>query len=155
MFFHSKPVETVATPQTDVDPVEQPVPLSELERDLPAPGVGWAAHLSDRGVQVVLDDLGRAAVARRDARLLFAESREAAALKARMLEAAERAAVEADQQFRAQLGVGVPASALNGVSYAEAVQSMELDSVPYRPRASVVEDLLDNSGMTFHSLAEE
>ena len=52
--FHSKPVETVATPQTGADPVEQPVPLSELERDLSAPGVGWAAHLSDRGVQVCL-----------------------------------------------------------------------------------------------------
>ena len=45
----------------------------------------------------------------------------------------EQAAVEADQLRRAQLGVGVPASAIpHGMTYGEAVQSMELDTVPYR-----------------------
>ena len=33
---------------------------------------------------------------------------------------------------------------LHGMTYGEAVQSMELDTVPYRRRASVVEDLLSN-----------
>jgi hypothetical protein len=51
------------------------VPLSVLELDLPAPGDGWAAHLAHRGVEIVLDDIGRAAVARSDARMLFAERR--------------------------------------------------------------------------------
>ena len=53
---------------------------------------------------------------------------------------------------RASLGVGVPASAIPpGLSYAEAVASAELNAQTYRPRASVVADALDNSGMTFHS----
>ena len=40
----------------------------------------------------------------------------------------------------------------HGMTYGQAVASAELDSVGYRPRASVVADALDNSGMTFHPI---
>jgi hypothetical protein len=40
------------------------------------------------------------------------------------------------------------------MSYAAAVASAELDGQTFRPRASVVEDLFDNSGgLVFHSYA--
>jgi hypothetical protein len=55
---------------------EQVVLLVELERDLGAPAAGWVAELGRRGVDVVEDDLGRAAVDRAVARALFAEARE-------------------------------------------------------------------------------
>ena len=110
-----------------------------------------------RGVVIVLDDLGRAAVARDGARRLFTERREAEAHARAHAAAVEQAAVEADRPRRASLGHGVPAAALNGMSYAEAVQSMELDAVPYRRRTSVVEDLLSNdrSSLTFHPIQHD
>jgi hypothetical protein len=41
----------------------------------------------------------------------------------------------------------------DGMTYAEAARSAELDSQTYRPgRRSLVEDLLDNSGITFHPI---
>ena len=60
-----------------------------------------------------------------------------------------------DQQWRAQLGHGVPPSAIpNGSSPAEALFAAELDSQVYLPRrASVAEDLLSNGGLTFHPLS--
>lgn len=163
--FH-KPVETVPTPQPDVaEPAAPPsvaqlplIPLSELELDLPAPGEGWAAHLAHRGVEIVLDDIGRASVRRSDARLLFTERREQDE-KARVHAAAvELRAVEADRLRRAQLGQGVPASAIPaGLTMAEAFRDAEIAAMGgFRPgRSSLIEDALDNSGMTFHSLAED
>ena len=74
----------------------QHVPLTELERDLPAPAVGWAAELGRRGVAVVLDDLGRAAVDRATARALFAERREQEEAASRRREELERRVVAAD-----------------------------------------------------------
>jgi hypothetical protein len=56
-------------------PSGEPVPLSVLELDLPAPTIGWAAGLAERGIEVVLDDLGRLAVSRANARRLFEEKR--------------------------------------------------------------------------------
>ena len=66
----------------------------------------------------------------------------------------ERRAVEADQLWRAQLGVGVPASAFSGFeTYGQAIASAELDAQAYRPRASVAEDLLSNDGaITYHPI---
>ena len=52
-------------------------------------------------------------------------------------------------------GTGVSAAALNGMSYAEAAQQAEAASAAWRPRASVVEDLLDNGGLTFHPIRSE
>jgi hypothetical protein len=132
-----------------------PVPLSELERDLPTPGEGWAAHLAARGVEIVLDDLGRASISRDAARQLFVERRESEAKAREHAAVVERRAIEQDRAWRASLGVGVPASALPaGRTYAAAALSAELDGQAYRPRATVVEDLLSNDGsLTFHSFA--
>jgi hypothetical protein len=141
----------VRTPEYEVDPPEL-IPLSVVALDLlPAPA-DWSAFLADRGIEIVLDDIGRAAITRADARRLFDERREAQAKAREMRAAAEKRAVEQDQQFRAQLGTGIPASVLSGMSYAEAMHAAELDSQQYRPRASVIADALDNSGMTFHPI---
>jgi hypothetical protein len=52
--------------------MDELIPLSVLELDLEPPSVGgWRPYLADRGVAVVEDDLGRASVARSDARRWF------------------------------------------------------------------------------------
>jgi hypothetical protein len=136
---------------------EPPIPLSVLSLDLDEPPCGWVAYLNNVGVEIAEDSIGRSAVSSADANMLIAEHRAAEAVKAEMRAAAEKRAIEADQQFRAQLGAGVPASAIPaGMTYAEAVLSAELDSQSYRPRrASVVEDLLSNDGITFHPIQHE
>jgi hypothetical protein len=129
------------------------IPLSVLALDLPAPAE-WSAYLADRVVQIVLDDLRGASISRTDARRLFTERREAEARSREMTAELERA-IEQDWRFRAQLGHGVPASAIpHGMTYGQAVASAGVDGQAYRPRASVVKDLLSNDGsLTFHSLA--
>jgi hypothetical protein len=121
----------------------EPVPLSELERDLPAPAAGWAAELAGRGVAVVLDDLGRAALDRATARALFAEYRESEARKARVRAEIERRAVEADQRFRASLPAGIPAGAVpEGISAGQLM--MLSDPMPGPRRQSVLEHALQH-----------
>ena len=82
------------------------------------------------------------------ARMLIAEKRDREARDAGACGWVERQAIEADQRFRASLGVGLPASALpHGMtSTAEAIASHELDRQQYRPRASMVETYFRNSG---------
>jgi hypothetical protein len=151
--FRSPVAADPPTP-VDVEPPAELVPLSHLQLDLPAPGEGWPVHLAHRGVEITLDDLGRASIARADARRLFSERREAEARSRERAADLERQMVERDRQFRASLGRGIPADAIpHGMTYAEAVVSAELDSQVYRPKASVIADALDNGGMTFHSLA--
>jgi hypothetical protein len=82
-----------------------PVPLSVLELDLPAPAEGWHVYLAGRGVEVTLDDIGRAAISRADARQVFDERREAEARRREKAAELERQAVVRDQQRRAQIGV--------------------------------------------------
>jgi hypothetical protein len=133
------------------------IPLVELELSLLAPVEGWAAHLAGRSIAITTDDIGRPAIARTAARQLLTEQREHEARKREMLAAADQQAEEYDRAWRAQLGFGVPAGMVPvGMSPAEALFAAELDSHAYLPRrASVAEDLLDNSGgLTFHSLAE-
>jgi hypothetical protein len=36
--------------------------LSELQLDLDESSTGWASHLADRGIEIVLDDLGRTSI---------------------------------------------------------------------------------------------
>jgi hypothetical protein len=43
---------------------------------LAVPVEGWTAYLHERNIPVVVDDLGREAIARSDARQLLAEKRE-------------------------------------------------------------------------------
>jgi hypothetical protein len=151
MFSKAAPV---VEPAPDVMHDASPVPLSVLSLDLPAPAEGWQVYLNGRGVEIVVDDLGRPSIAREDAKQLFDEHRESEARKAEMRAAAEKRAVEADQRWRASLPSGVPAGALPpGMSYAEAVHQASLDSLTYQPRrTSVVEDLLSNDGITFHPI---
>jgi hypothetical protein len=137
---------------------EPPVPLSVLSLDLAPPPIGWVAYLNNIGVEIVEDSIGRSAVSSADARLLISEHRRAEEVKAEMRARQEREAIEADRQFRARLGRGIPASVIPaGSTYVAAVQSAELDAVGYRPRrTSVAEVLLSNSPgeVVFHSLAE-
>ena len=98
--------------------LKQLVPLSVLELDLPAPGEGWAAYLADRDISITIDDIGRASVARSDARRLFDEKRESEARAREHAAVVERQAIEADQRLRASLGVGLPAAAIpHGMTY--------------------------------------
>lgn len=115
--FH-KPVDTELS-QKRIDPeMGQLVPLSHLQLDLEPPAEGWTVYLEGRGVAVMHDDLGRVAIARSDAKQLFTEQAENEARKAQLRAAAEQRAVEQDQQWRAQLGTGISAAALGGMSMA-------------------------------------
>jgi hypothetical protein len=135
-------------------PTSEVMPISHLALDLPTPELGWPAYLSSRDIAIVEDGIGRSAISRVDAKQLFDEHRDNDARKAELRAAAEQRAIEADRVFRAQLGVGVPASLIPaGMTYAAAALSAELDGQTYRPRASVVEDLLDNGGgLVFHPI---
>jgi hypothetical protein len=132
----------VAEPTHDVVAADL-VPLSVLELDLAAPSVGgWTAYLAGRGIAVVLDDIGRSAVTRADARRLITERRESAA---RQHEAAERQAIELDQRWRAQLPGGVPASLIpEGVRPAAAMLQAAHDARPRR--LTPLQEALSNSG---------
>jgi hypothetical protein len=155
MFKTTIPASEPAPAEVGTAVPTEPVPLSVLELDLPAPTTGWLIELDRRGVDVVVDDIGRDSISKADARQLIAEHRDNEARKARMRAESEKRAIEADQRFRASLGVGVPASAIpHGMTYGQAIASAELDSQAYRRRASVVEDLLSNDGsLTFHSFS--
>jgi hypothetical protein len=145
-----------ADPPTHVDVVssEELIPLSVLALDLPAPGEGWAAHLAHRGVEIVLDDIGRAAVARGDARRLFTEQREAEAANRERAAAMERAAVEQDRQWRAQLPGGVPWYQIpDGVLPVVAMTQADRDAQPRR--RSLLEESLSGSAMTFHPIVPD
>ena len=129
------------------------VVLSHLQLDIEQPPEGWNVFLAGRGIEVVEDDLARPAIARADARRLFAEQRELAQRRTEALRRADEAAIEFDRQFRASIGAGIPASAIPaGATYAEAMLAAEFDSRTYQPRrTSMAEDLFDNSGgLVFH-----
>ena len=145
--FRAAPDSEVAT----MVATSEPIPLSILSLDLPVPAEGWALFLGKRGISIVPDSLGRDSIGHDAARRLLDEKREAE-LRARALrDLAEQEAVERDQQRRASLGQGVKVP--DGMSYAEAVMQAELDAQTYRPgRRSLVEDLLDNSGITYHPI---
>ena len=146
---------TLPSPLADADVLatpEPPVPLSHLALDLNVPSEGWALFLGKRAIAIIPDSLGRDSIGHDAARRLLDEKREAE-LRARALRVlAEQEAVERDQQRRASLGQGVKVP--DGLSYAEAIHQAELDSQTYRPRASVVADVLDNNagGYVFHPI---
>jgi hypothetical protein len=144
----------VADPTTDVvrtmDPAEL-IPLSVLALDLPAPAE-WSAFLADRGIEIVLDDLGRSAVTKADARQLFTEQREPEVRRREKAAELERQAIEADQLQRAQIWKGLPWHMIpDGVSPAQAMVAAEKDAKPRR--RSVLQDALSNLGTVFHPIA--
>jgi hypothetical protein len=125
--------------------------LSHLELDLPAPTIGWAAGLAEKGVDIVTDDLGRACVARSDAKRLFDEQREAEARKREALARIEQEAVEKDRQPRAQIPRGLPWFEVPmGLTPAEALVATDPDRDKRPRRTSVLEDALSGSGTTMH-----
>jgi hypothetical protein len=153
--------KTTSTPVIEPAPdvkvsADDPIPLSHLELDLDPPSAGgWTAFLNAKGIEVVVDDLGRKAISRSDARQLFDEHRAAEARKREVLERQERRAVEADRLRRASIWGGVPADHMPpGVAPAAAMLAAAHDERPRR--MSVLQEALSNSGeLTYHSLAEE
>jgi hypothetical protein len=141
-----------AEPPADVVAADDTIPLSHLELDIDAPGNGWAAHLAEKGINVVLDDVGRLCVARGDARQLFTERRQHEARAREIASANEAAAVERDRAWRASLPKGaacydIPA----GVLPASALLQAAKDSQPRRQ--SVLQHALSHEdGMMFHPL---
>jgi hypothetical protein len=135
---------------------EQVVPLSELSRDLPEPAGGWAAAMAGRGVEVVLDDLGRAAISRPAARLLFTEHLAQEELAARHRAEIEQRAVEAHRRFRASLPAGIPAGAVpEGLSAGQLMMLSDPERQGSR-RESVVEHALANEGTAvYHPIQPE
>jgi hypothetical protein len=144
----------IAEPAVKV-PVEELIPLSVLQLDLPVPGDGWNVFLAGRGIEVLTDDLGREAVARSDARRLLTEQREYEARRAEFIAAADRQAEEFDRVRRSQLFRGIPADLIPpGALPAEAMVAAAHDARPRRE--SVLETALSNSGeITFHPYSAE
>lgn len=120
-----------------------PIPLSELARDLPAPVGGWAAELERRGVVVFEDDLGRPAVDRAAARALFAEARAAEVRAARKRQLLEEQLIAADEARRAALPKGIPAGMLPEGSAGLAMMLADPERQRGR-RESVLEHSLSN-----------
>jgi hypothetical protein len=134
-------------------PAGEPIPLSVLELDLPAPRIGWAAGLAEKGVDIVTDDLGRLAVSRVDARRLFDEQREAEARKREAVARIEQQAIEKDRQRRAALPQGIPWYEVPlGLTAAEAMVASDPDRDKQPKRRTVLQDALDGGGTTMHIL---
>jgi hypothetical protein len=130
--FHTKTTTTDSNLSHDVDVIEHPadpIPLSVLALDLGEPPTGWASHLADRDIAVVIDDVGRRAVSRSDARALVTESHENELRLREVGERQEQAAVEADRVRRAALPKGLPWYELpDGVSAAQMWAAAEKDA---------------------------
>jgi hypothetical protein len=146
MFRTSTPA---AEPAPDVvASADDGIPISLLALDLgAAPAEGWAAHLINRGVPVELDDIGRPAISRDDARLLIIERREAEERKARQRKLAEAKAVADDQLRRASIWTGAPA--VEGVSASALMLQADKDAQPRRQ--TPLEEAFSGSTMTYHS----
>jgi hypothetical protein len=131
-------------------PAGEPIPLSHLELDLPARSVGgWSHYLAECNIAIVNDDLGRACIARADARRLFEEKRAAEQKAREMAEANEQQAIEADRQWRAGLPKGaawydVPPGVLPVVAMTAAAK----DALPRR--RSVLEDAFAGAETTMY-----
>jgi hypothetical protein len=127
------------------------VPLSELQLDLDESSTGWASHLADRGIEIVLDDLGRTSIARADARKLFDERRENEVRQREVAARREQTAIAADRQWRAQLPRGLHWTELpDGVPRVVAMTAADRAAQP--KRLSPLQDALSGESMTFHRL---
>jgi hypothetical protein len=140
-----------------VDPVDargdqvELIPVSHLGLDVPAPPSGWLVELNRRGIEVSADGIGRPSVSCDVARLLLEEHRQSEARKQAKREAAERAAIEADQRRFAQLYRGVPVA--EGLTGTEALLAAAAADSPRR--RNPVAAALDGESMTFHSYESE
>jgi hypothetical protein len=116
-----------------------------------APADAIAVLAARYASDVVLDDLGRRCVSRDVARSLFSE-RAAAEVKAR--EVRERLDAEAAAQAaRNPVWAGLPADQVpDGLTPALAMMLAGGDGDRSSRRRSVLEDALDNDGITFHPI---
>jgi hypothetical protein len=142
------------TPATEppavVAPPADSVPLSVLALDVPEPVGGWDAYLTVRGIAVLVDDIGREAVSRDDARRLITEKHQDEARRREAAAAAERQAVEQDRVRRAQIWRGIPAIDLPvGVSASSAMLQAAKDSEP--KRMTPLQEALSGESLTYHS----
>ena len=127
------------------------IPVSHLALDLSVPAEGWHAYLSSRSIEIFIDDLGRSAIARVDARRLFDEHRENEARKAEMRAVAEREAIESDRQWRASLPHGLPwYDVSDGVLPVVAMTQAARDAQP--KRLSPLQEALSGQSLTYHPL---
>lgn len=132
----------------------EPVPLSVIALDLPAPPAGWAFELERRGIPIVLDDIGRRCISRPDAAMLLGEHRENEARMVRHREELERLAIAADEEFRSQLWGGLSADRLPiDVSPAAAMFAADRELTPRRE--SVLQHALAHrDGAVYHPVNE-
>jgi hypothetical protein len=91
------------------------IPISHLSLDLGEPIIGWAGMFAERGVEIVLDDLGRPSVPRQVLGELLAERRES---EARILEDQRRRDAE---HAEVPVEAGVPAE--EGLSAVETLMA--------------------------------
>jgi hypothetical protein len=148
---------TTTEPAPDVmeQPAEQPVPLSVLQLDLPAPSIdGWDTYLAGKGIEIMLDDLGRPAISRDDARMLLTEKREDEIRRREWAARQEQQAVERDRAFRAALPKGTHWTDVpDGVSAAQLWVQAEKDAKP--KRRTPLEAALAGEGMVYRPLQGE
>jgi hypothetical protein len=129
-------------------PPEDLIPLSVISLDLDAPPGGWTDYLSARNVAVELDDIGRLAITRVDARKLLDERREAEARAAELRAKQEARLIEPDQRSRAQLPKGTPWYKAVGLSAVEAMMQAEHANRPRSVHQQLLDDALAGGGST-------
>jgi hypothetical protein len=133
---------------------ESPIPLSVLSLDLDVPPAGWTPFLQGRGIEIVLDSIGRSAISSSDAKMLLDEKHENERRRHEAAVRAEQAAVEADKAWRAALPRGlhwtdVPDGVLPVVAMTAADRAAQPRRTP--SRAEWLFNEVDDT-MVFHSL---
>jgi hypothetical protein len=129
------------------------IALSILSLELPEPTNGWLHYLTGRGVEVLIDDLGRRAISRADARQLFDEHRAGEVRRREVMGRSERQAQAKDREFRSRLWQGVPADMIpDGMTAAQYMMAGDPDLVPRRK--SAVAEFLDGDEMVLHPIYE-
>jgi hypothetical protein len=127
------------------------VPLSVLALDLAEPAEGWSNFLGRKAITTIPDDLGRDCISRQAARRLLDEQREQVLRQAARRRLVEQEAVEADEQFRAQLWGGVRADRMpSDARPAEVMLAAARDAQPRRQ--SVLQDALAGGGAVYHPI---
>jgi hypothetical protein len=155
MFRTAAPVAE-PDPHDDVIPAdEQLIPLSVLALDLGEPPVGgWNAYLAGKGIEFVLDHIGRSAVSAADARQLLDEKRQEEIRQREFAKRQEQKAIEADRVRRAAMPKGLHWTEIpDGVSVAEMWAQAEKDARP--KRRSPLEAALAGEGIVYHPIRED
>jgi hypothetical protein len=150
MFNKTTPV--IESTDTDVVvPADAPIPLSVLSLDVDPPTTGWEPFLTVRNIAVVIDDIGRKAVSRDDARRLITEKHENERRAQEVAKQNEQRLIEADRVRRASIWGGIPADHLPvGVSAASAMFAADRDARPRR--LTPLQEALSSDTLTYHPI---